>query len=394
MDDKQVLRYVINGFELIPAKFGFENSYTTKNGKATKELSKIINDRIKKNFPQTRIRTSYDPTYKTINFYRTMMESIGDKAAKLLVELLEARSQSVTRKVRDEIVKLGVKDQFRAASTPNRIFSKTTTPTEFEDFLTAKGFKDIKILPAGEGDSSKFPTFEFKSKEMSDKDEKVRIVLATGVIAGAEGEEKQRASISQKLEGKVITLDLGNGKSYPNIDGFRKIQGNVKADFAFTSGGVDTIFIQHKSLSHQQMSGIKKFMNADGTSKYKEINELIAKTRKSIESNKGDKKRLEGKVEVPIESENLKKEAVYGTSAEPGVFSLNVVEVYAIGDLKLDKLAENKYKLVAKDLYVYPEIPKGENEPVLAATYRKGRKQLGIQDVRFGIYPKSYIKKS
>ena len=142
------------------------------------------------------------------------------------------------------------------------------------------------------------------------------------------------------------------------------------------------------------MSGIKKFMNADGTSKYKEINELIVKTRKSIESSKGDKKRLESKVEVPIESENLKKEAVYGTSVEPGVFSLDVVEVYAIGDLKLDKLAENKYKLVAKDLYVYPEIPKGENEPVLAATYRKGRKQLGIQDVRFGIYPKSYIKKS
>ncbi len=50
MDDKQVLRYVINGFELIPAKFGFSNAYTTKNGKATPNLSKEINDRIKKKY--------------------------------------------------------------------------------------------------------------------------------------------------------------------------------------------------------------------------------------------------------------------------------------------------------------------------------------------------------
>jgi len=75
MDEKEVLRYVINGFELIPAKFGFSNSYTTKTGKATKELSKIINDRIKKNFPQTRIKTSFDPIYKTINFHRSMLEN-------------------------------------------------------------------------------------------------------------------------------------------------------------------------------------------------------------------------------------------------------------------------------------------------------------------------------
>ena len=70
MEDKQVLSYVIKGFELQPAKQGFSNAYVTKNGKATRKLASDINKRIETNFPNTTIRVAFEGIYGTINFYR------------------------------------------------------------------------------------------------------------------------------------------------------------------------------------------------------------------------------------------------------------------------------------------------------------------------------------
>jgi hypothetical protein len=307
--------------------------------------------------------------------YRLIIEHIIRKL------VLEARSQSTTRKVRDAIVKAS-HGELRPASTPNRIFSNIS-PEKFKDYL--KDYGSVEVIPAGKGDSSKFPTFIFDDEEGNP----VRIVLATGKIAGAEEEEKQKTNISRELEGKKIVLHVGN-KAYNDIDGFKKIEGNKKADFAFTSDGESVIFIQYKSPTHQQMSGIKKFMNADGTSSYEEINDLITQTRAKV----GADEHLVGKVSVPIDNERLERLAVYGTDEKDPTFSENVVEVYAIDDLKLIKLGENEYKLTAPTLYTYPKIPTGPNKPTLVATYRKGRNQAGIKNVRLGIYPASYAGKS
>ena len=127
MEDKEVLRYVIDGFKLIPAKHGFANSYVTKTGKASDTLSKAINARIKKNFPNSNIRTRVERNYHTLNFYRHMQESFADKATNLLLELLEARSSSPTRIARDKLVKSD--SRLRRASTSNRIFSNTVSYT-------------------------------------------------------------------------------------------------------------------------------------------------------------------------------------------------------------------------------------------------------------------------
>jgi hypothetical protein len=70
MEDKDVLRYVINGFKLIPARQGFSGAYVTKTGKATPHLADEINTRIKTNFPNSNIRTRFERNYKTVNFYR------------------------------------------------------------------------------------------------------------------------------------------------------------------------------------------------------------------------------------------------------------------------------------------------------------------------------------
>jgi hypothetical protein len=75
MDDKEILRRVIQGFQLIPAKRGFGHPYVTKTGAATPDLSKRINAWIKQNFPQSNIITSHEGVYKTINFRRAMNEN-------------------------------------------------------------------------------------------------------------------------------------------------------------------------------------------------------------------------------------------------------------------------------------------------------------------------------
>jgi len=86
MDDKEILYRVIKGFELVPAKRGFEYPYVTKTGAATPDLSKRINAWIKQNFPQSNIMTSYEGVYKAINFRRAMNERKIDMV-KILAEL-------------------------------------------------------------------------------------------------------------------------------------------------------------------------------------------------------------------------------------------------------------------------------------------------------------------
>ena len=97
MDDKEILRRIIKGFELVPAKHGFGHPYVTKSGAATSDLSKRINAWIKQNFPQSNIITSYEGVYKAINFRRAMNEN-----RIRLVDLFEI--EGPTRVPKDRIV--------------------------------------------------------------------------------------------------------------------------------------------------------------------------------------------------------------------------------------------------------------------------------------------------
>jgi len=71
IDDREVLRRTIQGFELIPAKFGFGHPYVTKNGKATSDLATRINTWIRGEFDGSSVKVKYDPTYKALNFFKS-----------------------------------------------------------------------------------------------------------------------------------------------------------------------------------------------------------------------------------------------------------------------------------------------------------------------------------
>lgn len=299
-----------------------------------------------------------------------------------MTEILEARSQSATRKVRDTLVKAGGSD-LRAASTTNRIFSNITPEAFTELIKTAYPDTEVRIIAAKETGSmsSQFPTFVFK---VDDSD--ISIVLAKGVVRGAEGESKEASTIQEKLTslgGENGVTIVAAGETYTGIKTIEKITGNKKADFKL-SGGTTDLFVQHKSPTHQQMAGIAKKPYSD----FPEVKAFV----KTVGDQVKESGRLMKPVGAAINSTELKQLATYGTT--DGTFSPDAVQLYCVGELDLIPGKESgTYKLVGKgETYEYPTIPEGSNEPMLGATYRKGRNQSGIPDVRMGIYPKSYLR--
>jgi len=299
--------------------------------------------------------------------------------------ILEARSQSLTRKVRDAIVASDT-SRIKAAQKPNRVFAPDLSTDDLINKIEALYKVDVKVLePKQAGsDSSKFPTLEFNVEDTT-----VKIVHAKGIVAGAEGESKQETTIQQQIKdfGHSITLEIvdiqGKRHTFKDIDGFIKVTGNKKADFAFTTNQQPTVFLQHKSPIHQQMSGITKF----NQEVYPEIDTFIKKVAEAVRSSPTG--RLDKPMSQEITDPKLKVAAVYGI--QDG--TADGVQIYCIGDLGLEGEGATK-QLTANKIYVYPELPEGLDTPILGATYRKDRNQYGIQNVRFGIYPTSYIKAS
>lgn len=292
----------------------------------------------------------------------------------------EAFTRTSTRNVRDAIVALD-SDKIKPAGKTDRVYAPNISSDEFKRMIEKKFDTSVDVIePGKEGSkSSKFPTFKFK---VGGKEES--IVLAKGIIAGEEGEKKQEASINDQIkQAGSITLEItgvGGGKySIKNVTGFNKIAGNKKADFVFI--GDEQVYIQHKSPSHQQMSGVTRFSREE----YPELDLFIKKVAEAVKNS--PKGRLEKPMFQSIESDELKKLAVYGD--QDG--TPNGVQIYAIGNLSLEGEGKVK-KLTADKLYVYDEVPEGDNTPVLGATYRLDRNQYGIPNVRFGIYPISYFK--
>ena len=296
-----------------------------------------------------------------------------------IIRSLILEVQSHTRKVRDEVVALDPSN-IKPAPRINRIYAPGLSTGELIDMIKEKYNTDVEsIPPKKEGSlSSKFPTLRFKAYG-----EDVSIIHAKGIIAGAEGEGRQASSINDQLQGQVVILKVGNIEK--EVDGFRKVLGNKKADFAFTYKGKDVIYIQHKSPIHQQMSGTVKF----DRDKYPILNAFIEEVKKLVDNSPDQK--LSTPVYTDIGSSDdmnqFKVDAVYGDQDD----SENGVQVYAVGNLKL--VDDNGVKrLEADEIFVYPEIPTGPNTPVLGATYRSDRNQYGIPNVRFGVYPVSYLK--
>ena len=217
-----------------------------------------------------------------------------------------------------------------------------------------------------------------------------------GYQRGSEVEAAEISNIQKQIDefkpeqGGITIIGAGD-----NIVGIEPVTGNKKADFKFVDDqGNAVAYIQHKSPKHQQMSGIGR----DPIRNFKEVQEFAQEVYDTVMASKD--KRLQEPKQKSIESEELKKLAVYGNSEE----GPRGVQFYCIGPMELKSLGENRFELTvpkgAGHVYTGDQIPEGNEAPTLVATYRAGRNQrvpdtkLVIPDTRIGIYPANYVSTS
>ena len=406
MDDKEILRRVIQGFQLVPAKQGFGHPYVTKTGAATPDLSKRINAWIKQNFPQSNIITSYEGVYKTINFRRVMAEHLIFEH--FIKQLLEG-----------EYTSLGI-GSFRGASHADRVDKFVNYLAKGTPIPLKKGEPSVitKVEITKDGETTSYdpatqskelrdilPTLKAKDKLFLYDDKGIKHSITTvtktpelggkgkGYQRGTEIESSEIINVQKQIDdnntGEGISIEGVAG----NVFGIEKVGGAQKADFKLVDKeGNSLAYIQHKSPKHQQMSGIGR----EPYSSFPEVQAFTRKVYKTVISSKD--KRLGAPEWSVIEDDKLKTLAIYGNPDQ----GTKGVQFYIIGNIELKSLGDGRFKLTSTDGHVFADgqIPEGNEAPTLVATYRAGRNQrvpgtkLVIPDTRIGIYPASYIKAS
>ena len=299
--------------------------------------------------------------------------------------ILEAKSKSLTRTVRDNLI---TKDsRLKPSPKINRVYAPDISEKDFKAIIKSEyPESEIKVVNAkdfsGGAQSSQFPTFIFKVDNQD-----ISIVLAKGEQRGSKIESGEVESVQQQLdelgEGKGVTIEAA-GKLYEGITKIEKVGGNKKADFQLSNSQGPVVFIQHKSPKAQQMAGIARPPYTD----YTDVQNFVKDVQNSVDANDEITKPITKK----ITDESLKQLAVYGTL--DASFSVDAVQVYCVGNITLEETRKGTgiYQIKGSaDTFTYPQVPTGNNEPVLGATYRLGRNQAGVKNVRMGIYPKSYF---
>jgi hypothetical protein len=190
----------------------------------------------------------------------------------------------------------------------------------------------------------------------------------------------------QQLENTgPINVKVGNN-IYNNISGGYKVAGNHKADLILTNTESNPlVFISHKNgnsaKDFQQYGGVAKDFstNPEVISFAEDVKKIIAEKGQTEMIRGGGFKRL-------INNKDLLHKSIYGIDFGKE-FGENNVQILCQGKLRFDKVEDNTYELTSEHNIYPPTIPDEGYTPVLMATFREGRNDLGIKNCRIGIYP-------
>jgi hypothetical protein len=231
--------------------------------------------------------------------------------------------------------------------------------------------KDIKILPPKSIDNPSGKNFAFQFP-IEGKD----MVIVLGMEAiGTNIEDYELSNLNKVIEenGGSINIKVGD-TIYKNITSVGKIPGNKQADFIFK--GDDNLYIQHKDLKSQQLSGMSKLSDND---EVKSFVEAVKKESGGELKNKQNYKR-------PIKSDSLKLIAAYGIGSD---FGVDKVEMICFGNITLTDKGDY-FIIESPEQFTYPEQLTGGFEPYMYVTFRNNMSQQGVKNVRFGFYPKKW----
>lgn len=258
-------------------------------------------------------------------------------------------------------------------SRPRRIKNiGNITNNEFVDIISNVfdiDSENIKIIPPkGENNpSSKNFAFQFP---IENKD----LIIILGMEAvGTNIEDYELNTLNKviKEKGGSINIKVGD-KIYKNITSVEKIPGNKQADFIFK--GDDNLYIQHKAIQSQQLSGLSRLSNNE---EVKSFVEAVKKESNGELKNKDSYKRR-------INDDSLKLLAAYGLGED---FGVDKVELICFGNITLKD--EGEYFTINSPVqFIYPEQLTNQYEPYIAVTFRNNMNQQGIKNARFGFYPK------
>lgn len=184
-----------------------------------------------------------------------------------------------------------------------------------------------------------------------------------------------------------VDIRIGD-ELYRNIKYIDTTKGTPKSDFHLSNIHEE----QEIFISHKKGSKAKEFQQYGGISKFYE-NEEVLDFLQSIKNLTGDLFPKKMSLMRPIESNILKRQMVYGNDYNND-YGINNVQLLIQGEPILQK-EKNYYVFKSNHIVENPQLPKGEYEPVLYATYRKRRSVLNemIKDVRVGVYAKEFRTK-
>lgn len=177
--------------------------------------------------------------------------------------------------------------------------------------------------------------------------------------------------------GGPIVLHIGS-KSY-FVDGVRNVQGFPKADFVFIFQGIPIVYCSHKTDDKFfQWAGFTE----KGIKYHQEISKFIYDLTTKF-NNTEEVASYSKTLKRKIIDDNLKLLAVYGSGDKKVEFILK-------DNITLEKVKEHEYRLTGVQ-YQYPELPSGDDEPVLIARMATGRQQRNLpkdfNGIRLSIFP-------
>jgi hypothetical protein len=224
---------------------------------------------------------------------------------------------------------------------------------------------------------------------------KVKIMIKSeGRTGGLDVEARAIQMLDQAIKGAVmasggpITIRMKH-RTVKDIIGVEKTNGTPKSDFhCIDKQGKPQIFISHKKGSKptdfQQWGGMteKQIAEHPVTEKFA----LIAQAEYGDKMPAGES--LAGILPDKREAAELKLMSVYGVDALKKRPGINCVDVLIQGDPSLKRISEGVYTFESSGhIHYFPDIPKGEFDPVPSIIYKGDRTNLGIKGGRASIYP-------
>ena len=226
---------------------------------------------------------------------------------------------------------------------------------------------------------------------------------------GEEIEAKELAYVNNLIEQNGGKIDIILDKTvYPNITKAEKVPKNKQADFVFIGDKDNNLYIQHKDIVSQHLSGVHKLNLLDVeenllnvkdltdnelkivVKKYPEIQEFVDAVKTKRPNGLKSKDNFSRLI-----SPELQIKATYGIG---GDFGPSKVQAVFFGNLTLksEQLdnGEKVFRLSSPKYFIFPEQLDDNYEVMINVTFRNNMNQQDVKNARFGFYPKKVYSKT